>query len=574
VAAAAPSALSSAEAQREAIRAQLLGTIAPSAQELAIQRQIADLTGATRLGVSGLEGQGRAIPLSLIRGQQGLLQEQGQIQQQTLQQQLAIQQAARQAQSNVALAQLGFSNEDIAAIREREAAAAEAAATQATPFEFGGNLVRFNPATGQVETVSEGPVTGDPFTLGEGQQRFDAQGNLIAAGPEAATDPLKELEQQLKIQKLQQDLAGGGDRNESLSPNEMESLGIDPGQFGLLTRGQADDLLRSGRIESPAQKLQKDAEANARDKIASIDLILDSPGLSSSVGTFSQTRIATPFNQAARQEFVGAVNQLISRETLDSLIAAKAQGATFGALSDTEIAILERAATKIGSWIDTDALGNTVFKVSEKAFKAELNRIRDLTSRAFDNMTAEPATSVDELMRRNSDIRGEVESLRAADIPEQEILEYFQPGSSQSGAFSSDLSTSKNGSNVLGLGKITGFGSSLWEHGLDIDLKIGDPVPTPVSGTVEFVGDNGGFGRQVRITSENGNSVWLSHLDSAGVRVGDRITKGQVIGRGGNTGKTIKGEGGDGSHLDLTVKKPDGTFVSPREIARLLGHRA
>lgn len=124
---------------------------------------------------------------------------------------------------------------------------------------------------------------------------------------------------------------------------------------------------------------------------------------------------------------------------------------------------------------------------------------------------------------------------------------------------------------MLSLGSITGIdGSSYWKHGLDIDLQIGQPVPTPEAGVVTFVGTNGGFGNQVKIRTAKGNEIWLSHLDGADVKVGQNVERGQFIGRGGNSGSTIKGKGGDGSHLDLTIKRPDGSFIPPREIARML----
>lgn len=113
-------------------------------------------------------------------------------------------------------------------------------------------------------------------------------------------------------------------------------------------------------------------------------------------------------------------------------------------------------------------------------------------------------------------------------------------------------------------------GSPLWKHGLDIDLKIGDPVPTPEAGVVTFVGKNGGFGNQVKIRTAKGSEVWLSHLDASNVKVGQRVARGQIVGKGGNTGKTIPGPNGDGSHLDLTIKRADGSFIPPREIASRL----
>jgi len=116
-------------------------------------------------------------------------------------------------------------------------------------------------------------------------------------------------------------------------------------------------------------------------------------------------------------------------------------------------------------------------------------------------------------------------------------------------------------------GAITGpNGSPLWKYGLDVDLKKGDPVYSPVTGEVVKVGKNGGFGEQVQIKDANGNLIWLSHLDGANVQVGQRVSAGAQVGIGGNTGNTIKGKGGDGSHLDITIKKPDGSYFSAPDV--------
>lgn len=122
------------------------------------------------------------------------------------------------------------------------------------------------------------------------------------------------------------------------------------------------------------------------------------------------------------------------------------------------------------------------------------------------------------------------------------------------------------------LGAITGIdGSPLWKHGLDIDLKIGDPVKSPVSGTVLATRTSPkGFGKQVRVKGDDGNEYWFSHLDGFDVNAGARIKVGQVIGKGGNTGSVIPMGGGDGSHLDLTVKDKNGNYIPPREIKKML----
>ncbi len=113
-------------------------------------------------------------------------------------------------------------------------------------------------------------------------------------------------------------------------------------------------------------------------------------------------------------------------------------------------------------------------------------------------------------------------------------------------------------------------GSSLWKYGLDVDLKIGDPVPSPISGEVIAVGKNGGFGNQVKIRAKNGEEIWLSHLDGFSVSKGDKISAGQIVASGGNTGNTIPGKGGDGSHLDITIKKPGGGYYSAPEVKKYI----
>lgn len=115
------------------------------------------------------------------------------------------------------------------------------------------------------------------------------------------------------------------------------------------------------------------------------------------------------------------------------------------------------------------------------------------------------------------------------------------------------------------LGAITAYGSSYWKWGVDIDLKKGQAVPSPVSGKVTYAKSNGGFGLHVKIVDDDGNENWFGHLDKIGVKVGDRIEIGDVIGLGGNTGNVIKGKGGDGSHLDYTVKGKNGKLYTARE---------
>lgn len=165
-------------------------------------------------------------------------------------------------------------------------------------------------------------------------------------------------------------------------------------------------------------------------------------------------------------------------------------------------------------------------------------------------------------------------------------------------SFNSDLSTSQNYLNtdvskikdfsrvdsVIGKGVATGItgGSPVWKWGLDfvVDGGRGAPVKAPFNGKVVFAGQKGGFGNSVRIELDNGDQIWLSHLDGIDVKPGQKINSGMVIGTQGNTG-TVLGKGGkpneearkkgSGTHVDITMRKPNGSYYTSQQVASILG---
>ena len=79
-----------------------------------------------------------------------------------------------------------------------------------------------------------------------------------------------------------------------------------------------------------------------------------------------------------QQEFISSTEQLRSQLSLDSLINAKKQGATFGALSDTEMRILSSSASKLGTWAINDGNGNIVgYNTTEDNFRKEMDKINN-----------------------------------------------------------------------------------------------------------------------------------------------------------------------------------------------------
>lgn len=99
-------------------------------------------------------------------------------------------------------------------------------------------------------------------------------------------------------------------------------------------------------------------------------------------------------NDADIASFIGGVEQLISSGTIKSLIDAKAQGATFGALSDRELGIIAASFSKIGRWKVEAKDGRVIgYNVSAKDMAKELNRIKASWEKVISNLQGSTTTS-------------------------------------------------------------------------------------------------------------------------------------------------------------------------------------
>lgn len=129
------------------------------------------------------------------------------------------------------------------------------------------------------------------------------------------------------------------------------------------------------QITTPQQLAQNESNIN------SINNIIQNVTSSASVGTTGIWRWAgNPFASLSgeKQAFIGSVEQIIDQLNLDKLIQAKAQGATFGALSDNELKVLASAATRLGTWRVKNKDGEvTGYNINEKEFKKELDKINN-----------------------------------------------------------------------------------------------------------------------------------------------------------------------------------------------------
>ncbi|QQR86902.1 MAG: peptidoglycan DD-metalloendopeptidase family protein [Flavobacteriales bacterium] len=85
-------------------------------------------------------------------------------------------------------------------------------------------------------------------------------------------------------------------------------------------------------------------------------------------------------------------------------------------------------------------------------------------------------------------------------------------------------------------------------NGIDLDLAVWDTVRTMFPGVVRFSGPYGSFGRLVVVRHYNGLETFYAHLHRLKVKVGDHVDAGQLVGLGGNSGRS------HGSHLHLEVR--------------------
>lgn len=92
--------------------------------------------------------------------------------------------------------------------------------------------------------------------------------------------------------------------------------------------------------------------------------------------------------------------------------------------------------------------------------------------------------------------------------------------------------------------------------GIDIDLITGDSVVSMLDGVVRFARYSRGHGRTVVVRHYNGLETTYAHLSRIAVKANDTVSKGQYLGKGGNTGNSR------GSHLHL-VTSYKGEYIHP-----------
>jgi murein DD-endopeptidase MepM/ murein hydrolase activator NlpD len=144
--------------------------------------------------------------------------------------------------------------------------------------------------------------------------------------------------------------------------------------------------------------------------------------------------------------------------------------------------------------------------------------------------------------------------LPGAKVPDSEKPELFKPKTTVTRSKTRTVSSNTAVPSISGYYgyPTTGrnYGRIHSNNGVDISNSCGTPIVASADGFINTSQDgwNGGYGSYIKITHPNGTETVYAHLSVRNYGVGTQVTKGQVIGLMGTTGRST------GCHLHFEVR--------------------
>lgn len=311
-------------------------------------------------------------------------------------------------------------------------------------------------------------------------------------------------------------------------------------------------------------------------------------------------------SEERRREFETAVDviQATLRRVMAERDAARAEAETFRAELESETGEISTAAARLREMeatveILTAALANTTERrddavvaeteafamVDTLQFEAELRRQRN--ERIFTQIEDAVALSMSPLD----------EMFSSVGLQTDQIIEQVRRGYSGQGGPLTPITMSTRGPEVdadsaranevlgaldalnthriaaeqlpfsfpiLGSYRFTsGFGlrNGRMHNGTDFAGRTGTPIVATADGVVVFAGRQSGYGNMVEVRHAFGMTTRYAHLSRIRAREGERVSRGDVIGDMGNTGRST------GTHLHYEVHQ-NGTPINPMNFIR------
>lgn len=101
--------------------------------------------------------------------------------------------------------------------------------------------------------------------------------------------------------------------------------------------------------------------------------------------------------------------------------------------------------------------------------------------------------------------------------------------------------------------------------GMDFAMPIGSPVAATLGGVVSSIDAGADYGTSIVVDHGGGLQTVYGHLSQRDVKLGDKVTAGQRIGKSGNTGNTT------GPHLHYEVRQGKNNPVDPNVLSSVGG---
>ena len=111
-----------------------------------------------------------------------------------------------------------------------------------------------------------------------------------------------------------------------------------------------------------------------------------------------------------------------------------------------------------------------------------------------------------------------------------------------------------------------GYRRYRFHYGTDVDLVTGDPVRCAFDGMVRATLYDKGYGRVVVVRHKNGLETVYAHLSKILVDTNTMIKAGELVGYGGNTGRST------GSHLHFEIRYL-GAAINPETIVDFANYK-
>ena len=387
------------------LRSNYQSSLTKTAQEQQLESQLADIQGQitqygidTQTGLYGLEGQGRGIPLGLVRGQQEKLYQQRQLGQQTLQGQesnLLTRLGLEQENRSLATKAAEFGITSLFEDAEITQKAIDAIDSQTNAFMDQVDKLSDN-ARNTLATIIDKFAGMDMSDLPEESQLqlanlaenagIDLQ--TLISGMKANKDAI-DFDKAYKMSQLSFDQA-----------YKTSQLGLDQAKLALEQAKAQGTTGDSSQLDDITEKVNTlNGLIYATDSNGNIDTTKLSNGLkkAANIGIALQEKpfqIIRSANDVELASFIGTLEQIISTGTLKSLIDAKAQGATFGALSDRELGILAESFSKIGNWKVKTGDRVIGYNISPEEIAKELLRIKSSSEKLQQSLTGTSSENI------------------------------------------------------------------------------------------------------------------------------------------------------------------------------------